>query len=465
MSMEILAPAGSFEQLRAAVCCGADAVYLGTDCFNARQGAQNFTLEELKEAVEYCHLHKVKVHLALNTLLYDSELPEALKIAEYACAVGVDALIVQDVGLASLLRQCCPDMPLHASTQLSAHTLSAVRFLADAGFSRVILARELSRAEISKIAVNSDVELEIFIHGAYCMSVSGQCYMSSLFGGRSGNRGLCAQPCRLPTNAPDGCEFALSLKDMSLIEHLGEISSLGIASVKIEGRLKRPEYVAAAVAACRQRLYGDYDGEEALLKLKKVFSRSGFTDGYYKGEISRGMFGTRTRDDVVGATGDLLRELSRLYEKDMPIYRVDFDLSIKRGQKAELQARCKKHSVFAQAGEPIEAVNKPLDEARCISQLKKTGGTVFYTGKISVDIDDGLLLPVSQINSMRRSALEQLEKKLSYAGPIDFAVPELRVPALNEPKRPQLWACFICRTTCRGLILFLFRFRPDTPRC
>lgn len=249
---EILAPAGSFDSLTAAVRCGADAVYLGGRELNARRNAANFSDEELAQAVEYCHARGVKVYITLNTLVRDDEMETAMNAVRCACDVKADALILQDVGLTSLIRKAAPDMPLHASTQTSVQTLDGIKMLADMGFCRAVLPRELSKKEIEKIAAQSPIELEMFVHGALCMCLSGQCQLSAVLGSRSGNRGLCAQPCRLPFAADGGTGHDLSLKDMSLIEYLPELAQMGVLSFKIEGRMKRPEYVAAAVTACKR---------------------------------------------------------------------------------------------------------------------------------------------------------------------------------------------------------------------
>jgi putative protease len=288
---EILAPAGGREQLLAAVRCGADAVYLGAKNFNARRNAENFEEESLADTVAYCHARNVAVHVALNTLVMDSELPlleaEAASIAES----GADAVIAQDLAAAKLIRERCPGIALHASTQMTVHNLAGIHMLEDLGFSRVVLARELSFEEIAMLVSQAAIETEVFVHGALCMCVSGGCYLSSVLGGRSGNRGLCAQPCRLDfDNGERG--HALSLKDMSYITHIKELAEAGVASLKIEGRMKRPEYVAAAVTACREALAGR---EPDLDTLRAVFSRQGFTDGYYTGRRTTEMFGYRSR--------------------------------------------------------------------------------------------------------------------------------------------------------------------------
>ncbi|MBR5774226.1 MAG: U32 family peptidase, partial [Clostridia bacterium] len=306
---EILAPVGGREQLEAAVRCGADAVYLGAKSFNARQNATNFEYDEFSDAVDYCHVRGVKVYLVLNTLISDAELEAALEQAMLATRAGVDAIIIQDIGLAAEIRKRS-DIPLHASTQMSVGTLEGIKILHSLGFKRAVLPRELSFSEIEYIAKNSPIELECFVHGALCMCVSGQCLLSAVLGSRSGNRGLCAQPCRLPfsSRGDGGCH--LSLKDLSLVSELKRLRDIGITSFKIEGRMKRAEYVACAVTACRQALHSTLS-PEIENSLRSVFSRSGFTKGHFEGRRDGDMFGIRRKEDVVSASS-VLRELERL---------------------------------------------------------------------------------------------------------------------------------------------------------
>ncbi|MBQ1906806.1 MAG: U32 family peptidase, partial [Firmicutes bacterium] len=254
-SIEILAPVGGQEQLVAAVRSGADAVYFGLQDFNARRNAENFAGEGLKDSVAYCHLHGVKVYITINTLVKDEELAAVKKAVDTAGSAAVDALIVQDLAVAAYARQAWPGLPLFASTQMACVNEAGARQLAEMGFSRVVLARELSLAEIRRVISRTGAEAEVFVHGAHCMSVSGACYLSSVIGARSGNRGLCAQPCRLDWHL-GGKDYALSLKDLSYVERLKELEAAGVASVKIEGRMKRAEYVAASVTACRDALDG-----------------------------------------------------------------------------------------------------------------------------------------------------------------------------------------------------------------
>ncbi len=302
---EILAPAGSPEALRAGVENGADAVYLGLQGFNARANATNFTTENLPEAVAYCHARGVRVYLTLNTLLLDRELPRLAAMLQAAAQAGVDAAIVQDLAVVALARRFAPGLPLHASTQMTLHNTPGFRAALALGFSRVVAPRELARQEIATLCRLGRPEVEVFVHGAHCMSVSGQCAFSAVLGGRSGNRGNCAQPCRLPARGAAG-EYALSLKDLSLLPHLQALAGMGVASFKIEGRMKGPDYVAAAVAACRSALQGEKPDME---NLRMVFSREGFTDSYFQATLGSHMLGRRTQADLA-ATAQVRQRLS-----------------------------------------------------------------------------------------------------------------------------------------------------------
>lgn len=408
MSIEILAPAGSQESLVAAVRSGADAVYLGIQSFNARRSADNFDSDGLKNAVNYCHKHGVRVHLTLNTLVSDGELEEAQDAVRLACEAGVDAIIVQDLGLADIIHRTAPDMAMHASTQMSVQTLDGLKLLKKLGFTRAVLPREMSKEEIKYLCDNSPIELECFVHGALCMCVSGQCYFSALLGSRSGNRGACAQPCRLPFGAQYGTGHDLSLKDLSLVDYIKEMAEMGVCSFKIEGRMKRPEYVAAAVKACRNSVDGI---EDSQLKsdLRSVFSRSGFTDGYYKSKLGIDMFGTRQKDDVTAAAS-VLKKLSKLYEKETADCRVDFAFTGVMGEPISLAARAGGKNVYVESEiQPQPALNKATTVDGVKAQIEKCGGTRFYAGEIDIELDDGVFIPVSELNKLRREVLEQLE--------------------------------------------------------
>ncbi len=426
--IEILAPCGSFESVKAAVRSGADAVYMGTKNFNARIKAENFGEDTFGEAVDYCHSHCVKVNVTMNTLISDEEIPSAIEIVRHVCKKGAGVLILQDLGLAQLIRKSAPDMELHASTQMSVQTVEGVRLLQNLGYKRVVLPRELTKEEISNIKENTDIEIECFVHGALCMCVSGQCYMSSMFGSRSGNRGLCAQPCRLPFTAQNGTGYDLSLKDLSLIDKVKELQQIGIDSLKIEGRMKRPEYVAAAVTAVKTALNGE-KADDINEKLRAVFSRSGFTDGYYENKRGRLMFGTRQKEDVTAATNKVLNELSRIYEKETPLLPVSFFLTVAENETVSLSASSMGKTVFVSENIiPEKALNKPMTKESLEARLSKCGGTQFYAEKIEIDLDEGLIVPASVINNLRRNALEELENKLKSVKAINFTEPEIKIP-------------------------------------
>ena len=404
---EILAPVGGKEQLIAAVRCGADAVYFGMSDFNARRNADNFADEELEKTIDYCHRSGVRVNITFNTLLKDTELKDAKAAIDRAASAGADAFIIQDLAVAAYVKRHWPSVAMHASTQMAVHNASGVKELLDFGFSRVVLARELSLSEIRSIYEETGAELEVFVHGAHCMSVSGNCYMSAMIGGRSGNRGLCAQPCRLDWQIGDG-DHVLSLKDLSYIPHISELADLGIASFKIEGRMKRPEYVAAAVTACRDAL----DGRQPDLEtLRAVFSRSGFTDGYLTGKRDASMFGFRTKEDVVAAN-DVFEKLQGLYAEEEAKQPVNMELTVRAGEASVLKACAGESEVSVTGDIPQPAKTMPLGREFALRSLSKTGGTAFVLDELTVDADEGLMLPSSALNDLRRRALEELDKVL-----------------------------------------------------
>ncbi|MGN0661825.1 MAG: DUF3656 domain-containing protein [Faecalibacterium sp.] len=443
--IEILAPVGSEEMLRAAVFSGADAVYLGFSGFNARTGAGNFDAETLKEAVRFCHARGVRVHVAMNTTVYGGELAGLADAVRAVAASGADAVICQDLAVAQLVARIAPELPRHGSTQMSVHTLQGALELAEQGFSRVILARELSLPEIEHITKHCGIETECFVHGALCMSMSGQCYMSAFLGGRSGNRGSCAGPCRLPFDAtplPEGRPgrlHHLSLKDNSVIDRLNELQALGVASAKIEGRLRTPEYVAAAVSACLAGREGRaYDRD----LLKNAFSRSGFTSGYLDGAIDGTMFGVRSEADaeLTKKTLPALRELYRRERSRVPVY-----------MKLEVEEGGEKLTVWDEDGnrafaygdaEPQPARTDPTEALR--RSLAKTGGTPFAPQSIEVEMDGGpWFLPGSAVNELRRQALDALLHKRETLRPWptrDAAQPAL--PRRETPARRTLRARF-----------------------
>ncbi len=436
--LEILAPAGGMESVYAAVRTGADAIYLGAKNFSARSSAHNFDYEQLKETVRYCHINGVSVHLACNTLVRDDEIKEALGLIEYACNIGIDALIMQDTGLISLVRKCAPNMPVHGSTQLSVHTRSGVENLYKLGLTRVVLSRELSRKEIEEIVKDCPVELEVFVHGALCMSVSGQCYFSAMLGSRSGNRGACAQPCRLPFSSGGGSGYTLSLKDMSIINHLRELQEMGIASAKIEGRMKRPEYVAAAVSACRQGLDEGKVSAELYEKLQAVFSRSGFTEGYYTGKLGREMFGIRSKENVVSADSRVFASIHEMYKNERKHIPVDFTLDVHENTDISLTAADSDKNTFTAKGSlPEKAVKLPLDYARCEKSISKTGGTPYVMQSLVCNTDVGLTVPVSALNTLRTDCLKGLSEIRAAAKPTDFFETALSETGTRKNIKPK----------------------------
>ena len=427
---ELLSPAGSWDALVAAVQSGADAVYMGFGAFNARQSARNFTDDEFASAVSYCHLRHVKVYLTLNTLVTDRELPAAAESLRKASAMGVDAVLLQDWGLLSLAKTIVPDLPLHASTQMSLHTLGGAKLAAALGMERVVLARELSRHDIETICRGCDAEIETFVHGALCMCYSGQCEMSALIGRRSGNRGRCAQPCRLPygVNAPCRSDYPLSLKDANLSPHLAELREMGVACLKIEGRMKRPEYVAAITGIYRRLLDENRTPtaeEQRLLAL--AFSRDGFTEGYWNGKKGDDMFGTRPED--ARWPEEWFAELRREYENgEHRTAPVTMHLTVRSGKPAVLTAKTADFSATVSGSVPEVARNRALTADELRERLSKTGGTVFIPDAVEIELDEGLMLPASAVNALRRDALAQLEAQMT-------ALPERRT--FSAPEAPK----------------------------
>ena len=408
---EILAPVGGQEQLMAAVRCGADAVYLGGKNFNARRNASNFDGGGLADAARYCHERGVKLYVTMNTLFMDGEYPALEAAAEEIAVAGADGVILQDMAAAQLFAGRYPHIKRVASTQTAVHNLEGACFLQDCGFDSFVLARELTLEEMAAICAGVDMEAEAFVHGAHCMSVSGMCYLSAMLGGRSGNRGLCAQPCRLDWRCGES-RYALSMKDMSLVSRIRELEQAGVATLKIEGRMKRPEYVAAAVSACRASRDGmDYDNQT----LQAVFSRSGFTDGYLAGKRDREMFGYRTREDVTGAEG-VLKKLAGLYHKENPLIPLDMSFSLTSGE-TRLIVTDKTHTVSVSGPVPERAVNRALDEESAASNLTKTGGTQYYVNKFKASVEPGYMLPASALNAMRREVIASLDKARGDVSP------------------------------------------------
>jgi len=430
--MELLSPAGSPEAIIAAVQNGADAVYLGIGDFNARRGAKNFTPEEFEKAIRYCRVRGCKVHLTLNTLVNDREMESAVEQAKLASDLGADALIVQDLGLVRAIRSALPDIPIHASTQMSIHNLAGVEAAADMGATRAVLARELSFEQIKYITRHASIETEVFAHGALCFCHSGQCYMSAVIGQRSGNRGMCAQPCRLQYSLGGRMDdYPLSLKDNCLVDRLAELEKAGVACVKIEGRAKRPEYSAIVTGIYSRALKNRRrPSSEEMQQLESAFSRDGFTQGYFNG-TKKDMHGTRGEPDRESeklfnaarkayGDGEVRRVPMHFYtvcEKGKPITAIAFDND---GNKA-----------IASGGIPEKARKGGLTVSYLQEQMNKTGGTPFYAIENKAKVDPGLFLPASEINELRRQLISSIADE--RAKPAERAVGDIPQKPINIP--------------------------------
>ena len=410
--LELLAPAGSMEAVAAAIQNGADAVYLGYGDFNARRNAKNFSREEFAAAVSYCQLRGAKVYLTLNTLLTDRELPQAADFAVEASSLGADAVLVQDLGVLRMLRQVAPDLPVHASTQMTIHDLDGVKMVADLGMTRAVLSRELSRDQIEYICQRSPIEIEVFAHGALCMCYSGQCFLSSVIGGRRGNRGLCAQPCRLKygwTGRADG--YPLSLKDLSLAGHLRELRKMGVACVKLEGRMKRPEYVAVVTGIFSRAIKEDREPTpEEVEQLQAAFSRQGFTQGYYLDQQGPDMFGVR---EETKEPKELFAQARNTYQSgEAQRVPITFYAMIRPGEPAHVGVEDPQGRVVTVEGQVPEAARtRPLTAEAVQPQLSRTGGTPYRCEKVRALVEDGLSLPLASLNALRREALEELSRQ------------------------------------------------------
>lgn len=437
---ELLAPAGTFEALRAAVAAGADAVYLGVGSYNARMNAKNFDGDELRSALSLCHAHGVKAHVTLNTQLYDRELEDALRVAESLYTAGVDALIVADLGLSSLIHKYFPDFELHASTQATGHSLRDAEYFASLGFSRMVVARETSRDNIKKLCETSPIDIEMFVHGANCVSVSGQCLMSSLIGGRSGNRGECAQPCRLGYNG----SYPLSPKDLCLANHIGDISSLGVASLKIEGRMKSPDYVYRVTSVYRRLLDERRDATpKEMAELASAFSRSGFTDGFFTKS------GKKSPNSMLGIRTDADKAVTKVTETAVPapspVKLISISASFLPDTPSALTLQTAHKCVTVTGAVPEIAKTRPMTREYAAAQLTKLGGTPYTADgtQTSVTVGDGIMLPASALNELRRRAVSALGEVSRGA----YTLPEGNVtaglPAAKKASRVTLSAEFL----------------------
>ncbi len=414
LKTELLAPAGGAEALKAAVRCGADAVYAGAKSFSARQNAENFSDEELRLAARFCHERGVRLYLTLNTLMRPGEEPQLSRLIAASADAGVDGLIVQDLGVGELARHICPGLPLHASTQLSAHSSGDVLSLMEKGFSRVVLSRELSMAEIERIYAETGCELEAFVHGALCVSFSGRCLMSSFIGGRSGNRGCCAQPCRQRYGAEGRGGYFLSPRDLCLVRRLDDMRRAGVVSFKIEGRMKSPEYVAVVTDVYRRALDGEPVTADDEKRLRDIFSRGdGFTEGYFSGLNTPEILNIKISNDNITSDvpKELLSEARGLYRDGNERRSVALDLRFRAeaGEGMRLEARDGDGNSAAAEGEPPQPAQRlPMTAESAARSLTKTGGTPYYVGSFSADIGEGLFAPASALNALRRECLDKL---------------------------------------------------------
>ena len=436
--LEVLSPAGSPEAVIAAVQNGADAVYLGMGDFNARRGAKNFTNEEFEKAVTYCRVRGCKVYVTLNTLVNDREMGAAVDAARLASACGADGIIIQDLGLISAIRRALPDIPLHASTQMSIHNLAGVQAAAEMGLTRAVLARELSLEEITYITKNAPIETEIFVHGALCFCHSGQCYMSSLIGRRSGNRGMCAQPCRMQYSLGGRMDdYPMSLKDNCLVDRLREIEEAGVACIKIEGRMKRPEYTAIVTGIYSKALREHRQPTpEEMTMLTKAFSRQGFTQGYFNGD-RKDMFGVRGEPEE--GTEKIFTVARRAYaDGELRRVPVHFYTVAEKGERIKAIAFDDDgHRAVTYGPVPEKAKRQGLTDGYLVEQMFKTGGTPYNCVENKAKTDPGLYLAAAEINELRRKLISELSAQRS-APPtrrsLDLPAPPKNVPTVADPK-------------------------------
>ena len=431
--IELLSPAGSPEAVIAAVQNGADAIYLGLEGFNARRGAKNFSPEDFEKAMRYCRIRGCKVYVTLNTLVNDREIEDAVATARLASDLGADGIIIQDLGLIKAIRAALPDIPLHASTQMTIHNLAGVEAAAQMGLTRAVLARELSLEQIRYITKNASIETEVFVHGALCFCHSGQCYMSALIGRRSGNRGMCAQPCRMQYSLGGRMDdYPLSLKDQCLVDRLQELEDAGVASLKIEGRMKRPEYtgIVTGVYAKALREHRKPTAEEREL-LEQAFSRQGFTQGYFDGN-KEDMFGTRLateRTDEAVFT----RARKEYGEKELRRVPVHFYTVVEKGVPARAIAFDDEgHKAMTYGPIPERAKRQGLTPEYLTDQMYKTGGTPYNCVENQAKTDPGLYLPAAAINELRRRLINQLSD--NRATPPARRV--LALPPMPEDRKP-----------------------------
>lgn len=439
--LELLAPAGSFETFQAVIHAGADAVYLGGSQFGARAYANNFSEDELCRAIDFAHLHDRKVFLTVNTLFKEAELEKELY--DYLLPYykqGLDAVIVQDIGAFSFIRKAFPDLPIHTSTQMTITNAYGAKRMKELGANRVVTARELSFAEIRDIYDKVDVEIESFVHGALCYCYSGQCLLSSMLGGRSGNRGRCAQPCRLPYEVfnerhqrlTKGESYVLSPKDLCTIEFLPQLAQSGVYSYKIEGRMKQAEYAAGVVSVYREYMdrylsdgaKGYKVSKEDMQKLYDFGNRSGFTKGYYDQHNGKNMI-TFEKPNHAKSNETLQKQIHDTYVESEMKEKIKGKLRLKKEFPAILEVSLEDVTVSVEGDVVQAAMKQPLRLEKVTDQMKKTGGTPFVFESLEVEMEDDVFMPVQALNQLRREALEQLlTKKVSSLRREEFMRPE-----------------------------------------
>ena len=417
---EILAPAGSFQTFKAVIEAGADAIYVGGAKFGARAYADNFSQEELLEALDYAHLRNKKVYLTVNTLLKNDEINN--KLYDYLLPFyerGLDAVLVQDFGALNYIHKAFPDLPIHTSTQMTVTGIEGVKFLQKYGVTRVVMARETSLPEMKRIHEETGMELEAFVHGALCYCYSGQCLFSSLLGGRSGNRGRCAQPCRLPYTTLDSKgkvllkdSYILSMKDMCGINNLKELKDSGVYSLKIEGRMKKPEYAAGVVSFYRKYVDSmesvtNYDFES----IKALGNRCGFTDSYYHNHNSSNMITYEKPNFAVGDESFASEISSKYVDKETKLPITGF-CELNAGKNSFFTVQCQNY-VYTETGDVIDkAQKKPLIKEDVIKRLSKTGDTSFFFEELNLSMDDNIFIPNGALNELRRNALNGLKNQI-----------------------------------------------------
>ena len=444
--LELLAPAGSLKTLKAVIHAGADAVYLGGSMFGARAYANNFNEEELLEAIRFGHIHGRKIILAVNTLLKEYELGQLYDYLHPYYEAGVDAVIVQDMGVMEFIKTHFPNLPIHTSTQMTITNVEGARLLKEQGVERVVTAREMSLEEIQRIHDEVGVELESFIHGALCYCYSGQCLFSSIIGGRSGNRGRCAQPCRLSYEVLQGEKSLtghhaipiLSLKDMCTLPFLYELADHGVYSFKIEGRMKTPEYAAGVVSIYRKYMDSYLDGNRIPVEKKDIRAllelgnRGGFTNGYYYHHNDSDMLSGESASHNK-SEGVLQDNIRREYVDTELKEKIKGKLILNKECPAKIEVQYGKIKVSYQGDMVLVAQNRPLTKEVVTEKITKTGNTPFVFENLEVTMDDDIFMPVNQLNQLRRGALEALEEALLK--PYERTLPELVETSSAETDR------------------------------